>query len=354
MHNIVFLFAKTVKTRLSGMTVHATERIGRSRHGFEDFLLSPFHARFRGFDMSDAALMRHVDQCSPSALMRVFMHAEIAASRMPGDCSISCTNVSCIRNSIIIAHKSVINKKKLLSKIKRNGNILLADIIDGVPRPDRIPYYDGIVCCSHKGYAYYSEQCSYTRHMPVYFVAHCTDPRIGTVTPPRDRFAPCYFGAPRNLLMFDSLRPLLTVVHTDTNDVPDHGWHLRLGESNFHYAVRPPMKEHVYKPFMKGIIAATCNANMLVHKDDGDALHYLGEDYPYLIKENPTEEVVMRYMRKAREEFGGEVWRFGLEKMARLRETFSNEAIAAQFWMMIEDAAVRKGASTGRLDNVRH
>ncbi len=346
MRNIVFFFAKEVKTHFNRVTVRITEKERPSRRAFEDCLLYPFHTRFRGFDMSDAALMRHVDQCSPSALMRVFMHAEIAACRMPGDYSISCTNVSRIRNSIVIVHKHVINRSRLLRKIKRNGNILLADIVDGVPRPENLSWYDGILCCSRKAYDYYSRSCPDTLRLgtPVYFVAHCTDPRIGTVTPPRDRFAPYYFGAPKNLLMFDSLKPLLTVVHTDISDVPDHGWHLRLGESNFHYAVRPPMKEHVYKPFMKGIIAATCGVNMLVHKDDGDALHYLGEDYPYLIKEDPTEEVVMRYMRKAREEFGGEAWRFGLEKMARLRETFSNETIASQFWNMIEDAAARRGA----------
>ncbi len=343
MRNIVFFFVKEVKTHFNRVTVHIAGKRRPSRHAVEDCLLAPFHSQFQGFDMADAALMRHVDQCSPSVLMRVFMHAEIAASRMCGDYSISCTNISCIRDSIVIVHKHVINRRRLLRKIKRNGNILLVDIVDGVPRPENLPHYDGIICCSRKAYDYYSQSCPDTLRMglPVYFVAHCTDPRIGAVTPPADRFAPYYFGAPKNLLLFDSLKPLLSIVYTDIQDVPNHDWHLRLAEANFHYAVRPPMKEHVYKPFMKGIIAATCNANMLVHKDDGDALYYLGEDYPYLIKEEPTEEVVLRYMRKAQAEFGTDVWRFGLSKMAGLRETFSNEEIAGQFWRMIEDATGR-------------
>ena len=339
MTDIVFFFAKEVKTPCNRVTVHISAD-GNRAPTLADMLLSPFHTQFYGFDMSNSALMRHVDQCSPSVLMRVFMHATIAASHMPDGYAISCTNAARIRNSIVIAHKHVINRKRLLRLLKRNGNILLVDIVDGVPKPDSIPYYDGIICCSRKAYDYYSHECPETVRLgtPVYFVAHCTDPRIGTVTPPEDRLAPYYFGAPKNLLLFDSLKPLLTIVHTDTQDVPNHDWVLRLKEANFHYAVRPPMKEHVYKPFMKGIIAATCNANILVHKDDGDALQYLGEDYPYLIREEPTEEVVLRYMRKAEAEFGGEVWRFGLSKIAALRESFSDAVIAGQFWKMTGDA----------------
>lgn len=75
---------------------------------------------------------------------------------------------------------------------------------------------------------------------------------------------------------------------------------------------------------------------MLVHKDDGDALHFLGEDYPYLIREDISEDVVLRYMRKARDTFGREEWAYGLERILSLRSVFSPDAIARQFWDMIE------------------
>lgn len=331
--NIVFVFEKEVKTHCNRVTVNIRGDIHRQRSLLWRGFARLYHDVYDGFDMADAAVMRHVDQCSPSVLMRTFMHADLVSRRGGEGHDIGCTNLKTIRNSIVIAHKNIINRKRLLRQFKRNGNILLVDIIDGGPKPGRTEFYDGIICCSQKAYEYYAQECP---QVPVYFVAHCTDPRIGQVSPPTDRFAPYYFGAPKNLLLFDAIRDTLGIVYTDTRDVPNHDWYKRLNDANFHYAVRPQMGERVFKPFMKGIIAATCGVNMLVHKDDGDALHFLGEDYPYLIHEDISEDVVLRYMRKARDTFGKEEWTYGLERILSLRSVFSPDAIARQFWDMID------------------
>lgn len=330
--NIIFIFAKEVKTHFHRVTINVHGNIHAERGPLANLFARAYHDIFPAFDMRDARMMRHVDQCDPGVLMRTFMTANLVAQGCPDGTNIGCTNINTVRNSVVIANKNLINRKRLLRMFKRNGNILLVDIIDGVPKDDSIPYYDGIICCSQKAYEYYSDKYPRT---PAYYVAHCTDPRIGDVTPPTDRFAPYYFGAPKNLLTFDSLRNMLGIVYTDTRDVPNHDWYKRLNDSNFHYAVRPKMRERVFKPFMKGIIAATCGVNMLVHKDDGDALHFLGENYPYLIRENVSEEVVLRYLRKARDTFGKEEWHYGLERMRSLRAAFSPDAIKRQFWDMI-------------------
>lgn len=330
--NIIFVFAKEVKTHFHRVTINMHGDIHARRGPVANLLARAWHDIFPTFDMRDAEMMRHVDLCDPGVLMRTFMTASLVARHCPDHIAMGCTNITTVRNSIVIANKNLINRKRLLRMFKRNGNILLVDIIDGVPRRDSIPYYDGIICASQKAHAYYSQEYPDT---PAYFVAHCTDPRISAPVALKSTFSPYYFGAPKNLLLFDSLKDTLGIVYTDTRDVPNHDWYKRLGEANFHYAVRPKMGDHVFKPFIKGIIAATCGANMLVHRDDGDARHFLGEDYPYLIHEDLSEDVVLRYMRMARDTFGKAEWTYGLERMASLRDAFSPDTISRQFWDMI-------------------
>ena len=135
------------------------------------------------------------------------------------------------------------------------------------------------------------------------------------------------------------MRPLVTPVFTDSDNVANLDWMRSLPLANFHYAVRPVSVQASFKPFLKGITAAHCNANILVHKDDGDAALCLGEDYPYLIREELEEKVLQRYMAKARGDFGGREWLHGLSIMRELKENSSEIVIARQFWSMIKAVA---------------
>ena len=205
---------------------------------------------------------------------------------------------------------------------------------------DIVQYYDGIMCCSHKAMHHLQQN---NPGAPVYFVQHGIDPRITTVTQPTEHFSPYYFGSPENIFLFESIKPLVNIIYTDDGrGMMNHTWHLHLPDANFHYAVRPLMQRKNYKPFIKGFTAAACNANILIHADDGDALHYLGEDYPYLIREDLCEEVVLRYMRQAQADFGTQRWHYGLEKMSRLRACSSEQVIAGQFMDMMQQVLAKK------------
>ena len=253
--------------------------------------------------------------------------------------TISATNIVHIQNSIVIINKNLINNKQALTILKRNNNILLSDFIDCIVNPQNITYCDGLICCSHKALEYFRQNFPDT---PTYFVQHGIDQRIGIINPSVDYFSPYYFGSIENILLFDSVKSILNIVYTDSKCLLDNNWHTHLHKSNFHYAVRPPKDKGMYKPFLKGFTAAACNSNILVHADDGDALYYLGEDYPYLIKEELCEEVVLRYMRQAKAEFGTEKWRYGLEKMGKLRELCSEQTMVRQFWDMIQHVTACK------------
>ena len=338
---VVFFFK--AKMLMKRMTVYFTPPSHTWIGTLTKALLCPFHTVFHGFDMENSALMRHVNKNSPSVLMRVFLFADSFSKQEDRrwHYAISATNKAGIKNSIIILHKDVMNNKRLLRKMKRNNNILVADMIDAMPSVDSLSYYSGVICCSHGALEYWERNFP---KVPAYFIQHGVDPRIGTITPSPEHFSPYYFGAPENLLLFEFLKPSLNIVYTDYSGVINHDWHRRLSEANFHYAVRPPVPEdskYKYKPFTKGFTAAVCNSNILVHASDGDALHYLGEDYPYLIKEDLCEEVVRRYMRQAKDDFGTERWHYGLQKMAQLRELCNERVIVKQFGNMLQQVEAR-------------
>ena len=300
-----------------------------------------FHRTFYGFDMKNAELIQNINQTYPSIFMRVFMLADILSKQKNMQYCISATNKDAIKNSIVVVSKHIANNKHIIKLLKRNRNIIISDTIEIMLDPNTIQYYDGMMCCSHKAMHYLKQNHP---DAPVYFVQHGIDPRIQTVRPPIEHFSPYYFGSPENILLFESIKPLVHIIYTnDDRGRINHNWHLHLSDANFHYAVRPLMQRKKYKPFVKGFTAAACNANILIHADDGDALHYLGEDYPYLIKEELCEEVVLRYMRQAHADFGTERWRYGLEKMSRLRACCGAQVIVEQFMNMIQQVVVNKG-----------
>lgn len=276
------------------------------------------------------------DTVYPSTLMRSLMQAELVARYAPDGFEVLSTNVPHISDSIVILNKFLINKRLLLHYLKLRGNIILADMVDGRFKLDkRLNLVDGLICCSHKGLAHYSTAQS---AVPVFFVEHCTDPRLPEVSPLKE-FSPWYFGAPQNLLMYDSLKGRINISLTEIDKKPHADWLADLPKANFHYALRPEIKEYSFKPFTKGFVAAHCNANILVHKEDGDARFYLGDDYPYLIHEKLNEEVIKTYLAKARDDFGGERWHYGLSIMAKLREKQSEKAISEAFWGMVNTVA---------------
>ena len=273
----------------------------------------------------------------PSTLMRSLMQAEIAARHAPEGYEVLSTTVPHMSGCIVILDKYLINKRPLLHYLKLRGNILLADMVDGRFKLDaRLRLVDGLICCSHKGWDYYTSAQS---QAPVFFVEHCLDFRLPEMAPPEDAFAPWYFGAPQNLYCRETIGDTIHISYTETEKKPATAWLDDLPKANFHYAVRPKIKEWLFKPFTKGGIAAWCKANILVHKDDGDALQYLGEEYPYLIREELGEDVVRRYLAKAREDFGGERWRFGLSIMRKIRERYLEQTLAKQFWTMIQEVS---------------
>ncbi|SBV98729.1 conserved hypothetical protein [uncultured delta proteobacterium] len=262
-------------------------------------------------------------------MVRQLMHSRLMMPYAPEDWGIICTTDINIKNSLVIVHKSIFNSPNIMQALKAQGNTIVADVIDGVITD--VTDIDAILCCSHKAVAFYTAA---QNKCPVFFVEHCCDIRVLEQEETPSTFSPFYFGASENLLVYNSIFEFIRPCFTNYYD-QQMNWVDYLKLANFHYALRCKIDPRSFKPFMKGIIASFCNSNILVHASDGDAARYLGQDYPYLIKEPLTEQVVLHYLAKAKDDFGGKTWNSGLAVMRDMKELFRPATIAAQFWTMV-------------------
>ncbi len=277
----------------------------------------------------------------PSAFVRSLMHAHLIEPFKPRGWQQICTNsTEGVKNSIVIVHKKFFRKRAILRQLKRQNNYLVYEMIERATK--NLRYADAIVSCTRKSFDYYT---SIQKDIPVFFCEHCVDPRVKPFENTLTKFSGYYFGAKKNFLCYNSVFPYIRPYFTDLPYPASVDWIPELHKANFHYAVRPILDDPVFKPFTKGFIAATCSSNILVHEDDGDARYYLGNDYPYLIKGELNEEVVRSFLERAKEEFGGKVWRDGLEIMRQVLNYVSPQTIAQQFWSMIDSIAQ---SGTGR------
>lgn len=154
------------------------------------------------------------------------------------------------------------------------------------------------------------------------------------------RFAPVYLGLPQNAeipaSIMDEITTYTVLYNKDMLEVMP-----KLVDYNFHFGVRPdpgrnPLR--MYKPFTKGLNAAACRSNILVNRQVDDALHLLGEDYPYLVASNGQADVEEGY-RRAREDFGGPDWARGLEHLRAASERVAAPAVTEQFVRIVTQAA---------------
>jgi len=90
----------------------------------------------------------------------------------------------------------------------------------------------------------------------------------------------------------------------------------RLFESNVHYAIRAANEPRVFKPFLKGFVAAHCGVPIIVAAADAEARHYLGDDYPFVV-ENLSLGSVRQHIELFADQYATLTWKSALE---RLRE----------------------------------
>jgi hypothetical protein len=106
------------------------------------------------------------------------------------------------------------------------------------------------------------------------------------------------------------------------------------GRHSLHYAVT--RGGTVADPFVAGFLAARCGANVLATRDCGDALHYLGSDYPFLLPAAPTPGDILNALCLARAVFDTDLWQDAGDILHEVADRSSDRAIAAEFDTMLQ------------------
>ncbi|MCP4071679.1 MAG: hypothetical protein GY742_08065 [Hyphomicrobiales bacterium] len=117
----------------------------------------------------------------------------------------------------------------------------------------------------------------------------------------------------------------------------------RLGNYNFHYAIRGPEPKGVLvcKPFTKGFTASVMNANIIVNRSAADVQQFLGKDYPYLV-DSSDESEILEMLDYAEDSFGSKEWLDALDIMRSVANKISPKSIAGQIENILDELGTRK------------
>jgi len=234
------------------------------------------------------------------------------------------------RNSTLFLTKGALKSARPddLAALRRRGNLLAFDVVDEEPPAHLLEPQDVLVAASIT--AFIELPRAFPSH-DVRLVNHHVDPRITAhpIIPPIDRLRMAYFGELVNAMLSPRISERLEPVAIDTSR-PDSAWIEALPHYNCHYAVRATRDLDHHKPFLKGFTAAHCSSNVVIQATNSEAVHWLGEDYPFFIRGEATEATILAMLERVSDSFGGAEWQHGLAVMRDVRERTTPSRIAAE------------------------
>jgi hypothetical protein len=186
------------------------------------------------------------------------------------------------RGEAVILTKSALYKAKprTIAQLRAREHCLIADFVD-LPVDLAVAAGMDFLLASSVGQACFLR--ARLPQIPMFHVTHHADLRLPPVVPLADRARFGYFGKPENCLHGDAIRSLVEIV--PAGDFAKMDWMRRLVQFNAHYALRPAEAEKIFKPFMKGFVAAHCGVPVIAGANDAEARHYLGAAYPFFIED---------------------------------------------------------------------
>lgn len=265
-----------------------------------------------------------------STIMRGKQLSQIISEHREEQYDIEYTSSLDIKNAIIILTKGILKIITLeqLGQLKQYNIALLADFVDDPVRHECQEYIDINLASSIKGLYRISNLYP---DKPCHLLTHHVDPRIAKGNQNTGNSKICYVGELANAKYSNNLDNYIDFVSVNTN-TSNSNWIESLPSYDTHYLLRSDSTSSpkICKPFLKGYTAAHCDAQVITSIDDGDALYYLGEDYPYLIKDSSLESVQETCVRILKGK-GSIEWSYGMDIMKSIKKRSSIEWILNEF-----------------------
>lgn len=269
---------------------------------------------------------------SGSCVMRGEQLSRLIADAMP-DRNVSYSSQLHWRGRILFLTKGFMEKTSttILQRLREQGNFLIGDFVDAKPDKAKGECVDMLAAASIAAYEHYAYAFPDT---PACHLTHHVDPRI-EMGNDAVSFSPTYVGETVNAVWTPEITRRIVPLQVNTK-VRDDSWLTHLRQFNFHYAVRHIREIDGFKPFLKGFTAARCGAPILTQKTVGDAVYYLGADYPYYVPSDASEPEILAVLDKAGTQYGGPVWDDAVDRMRSLAERTSNKTVISEFKAMLE------------------
>ncbi|MEX2014758.1 MAG: hypothetical protein WD885_02380 [Candidatus Saccharimonadales bacterium] len=273
-----------------------------------------------------------------STVMRVNQLSEIAKDvAHKQEIEASALNTE-FNNSILILTKWALEglNVEALDKLKSRQNVLIFDPVDAFLPAEKAKYADIIVAASRTALHDYS---SLFKNKKVMLVDHHVDPRLKILdwSYQPSALKSGYFGELVNTFSTAAIEKKVDFIQISTNK-QENDWLELLPKYNLHYAIRQIDQKDNHKPFLKGFTAAHCGSNILVQDSQEEAVHWLGEDYPYLIKGEVTEKKILDKLKYIEKTFGTSIWSRAMDRMIEIREKTSEQAIGQQIKNLFDEA----------------
>ena len=270
-----------------------------------------------------------------STIMRTFQLKEIL--KVEGDINskvVDEKSLKYINNSICILNKSFLLDASAIefeNLIKQN-NIVCLDYIDSKEKLFQVEYSHCLIASSIQQLNFFKKKY---KNLFVHLITHHVDPRLKKDKNKLHNLKIGYFGERENGLHINELNNLVDTYFISTNNNNSNKWLEKIKQYNAHYIARKKIIPNIYKPFLKGFTAAFSSSNVLVRKDEGDALYYLSKDYPYLLDEYSLLNILemIDFMKNT---YKSKIWFQGLEIMESVEAKSSNSYIIKEFKSLIK------------------
>ncbi len=252
----------------------------------------------------------------PSALLRGHQMMEMISGAHPDlECrAIALSDLGRLRGEWVVLTKSALlaSTRDTIARLHELGHRLVADFVDSSINSDVAASVDLLLASSAAQHRFLRLRFPL---IPTLHVTHHVDLRMPAVATPLDRARIGYYGKLSNCLHLRDIADLVTVV--DANDASDLRWMSRLSESNAHYAIRGAEDPGVFKPFLKGFVAAHCGVPVIVAAADDEARHYLGDRYPFSVPD-PSLGSVRDHIKRFADAYASSTWKSAVEIMREL------------------------------------
>ena len=242
------------------------------------------------------------------------------------------------RNSILFMTKMAVFTTSVdrLEELLNKGNKLLFDANDGKIDNEKVQLATAIIVSSSVGLEEYRKRYP---NKNIFLIDHHVDPRIKPMKhTDTGNFRIGYFGEPTNTIITERIENIVDIIPIDTSSQKNIKWLDTMPYYNVHYAVRNKREFDDFKPATKVFTAAYCNSNIIIQDTEEEALRWLGNDYPYLIKGDPTEGNILDMLQKIRTDYkqDNQNWRYGLSVTKRINKQLTNDHISKQFFRMLK------------------